>query len=401
VKRLLLAASLSLALTATGTAQMGMPDVKSMSGTPLPMAEMAPGSVAVRVVRGSLANVIANQKVDLTVDGETRTLQTDESGRAVFEGLKAGGTVKVRTVVGTETLESREFPVPPQGGVRLILAATDPNAAKQAAEDAKLAQSAAQPGTVALGSQSRIHVELGEDAADVYYILEIMNTAKVPVQLAKPFVIELPEGATGSSILEGSNPKATAAGRTVRVEGPFAPGATNVQAAFRMPYAGGRVEFRQKFPARFEQPVISIDKKIPGITLESSVFHESREMTNDGHALLVAHAKATAAETPIDVRIHGVPSHPVWPLYLALTISALVLAGGAWLAATANRRVGQKTGAARQLLTRREKLLAELAALEQRHRAGALSDAQYNRRRQDVIEELERVYSELDTGAAA
>jgi hypothetical protein len=400
--RALYTAAFVLLVSAAAAAQMGgMPDAKQMSGTPLPMAEMTPGTVSVRVVRGSMANVVAKHQVELTIDGATKSAQTDDAGRATFENLRIGATVKLRTVVGSETLESQEFQVPPQGGVRLMLVATDPNAEKQAAEDAKLAQAAAQPGTVALGSQSRIHVELGEEAADVYYLLDIVNTAKVPVQLATPFVIELPEGSSGSSILEGSNPKATAAGRIVRVEGPFAPGATTVQAAFRLPYSGGRVQFSQAFPARFEAPVLSVTKKTPAISLQSTVFHEPREVPNEGQLLLVAHAKATPASTPMDVRIDGVPSHPAWPRVVALTLAAVILAVGGWATATSRRRVAERAVATKQLQSRREKLLGELATLEQRRRSGAIAEGQYTRRRADIIEELERVYSDLDAGAAA
>ncbi len=397
----LLAAVTLLCAAASAAAQVQMPDARQMSGTPLPMADMTPGTVSVRVVRGNMSNVIPRQAVELTIDGEKKTATTDEAGRATFEGLKVGGVVTLRAVVGDETLDSQQFRVPAQGGVRLMLVASDPNAAKEAAEAARLAQSAAQPGAVTLGSQTRIHVEPGEEGADVYYLLEILNSAKVPVQPTAPFVIELPRDATASSILEGSNPSATAAGRTVRVQGPFAPGTTMVQAAFRLPYSGGQVRFTQAFPARIEQPVLSVAKKVPGVTLQSAAFHETREMTNEGQVLLVAHAKATPPNTPLDVRIDGVPSHAVWPRNLALTLAAAILAGGAWFTATASRRAAQKAGLAKQLQARREKLLGELAALEQRHLAGSISDGQYNRRRRDIIEDLERVYSDLDEGAAA
>ncbi len=375
-----------------------MPDARQMSGTPLPMAEMTPGTVSVRVVRGDMSNAVTKQVVELTIDGEKKTATTDEAGRATFEGLKTGGTVTVRAVVGDETVDSRPFRVPPQGGMRLMLVATDPGAAKEAARQAQLP---AQPGTVTLGSQTRIHVEPGEEGADVYYLLEIINGAKTAVQPAAPFVIELPEGTSGSTILEGSHPSATAAGRTVRVQGPFAPGATMVQAAFRLPYSSGRVRFTQAFPARIEQPVVSIAKKAPGIALQSAVFHETREMANEGQVLLVAHAKAAPAGTPLDVTVNGVPSHPRWPRFLALTLAAAILGGGAWLSATASRRVAQKVGLVKQLQARREKLLGELASLEQRHRAGSISDGQYARRRHQIVEDLERVYSDLDEGAAA
>ncbi len=390
-----------LAFTTIAAAQGGMPDAKQMSGMPLPVADLTPGTVSVRVVRGNVSNTIARQKVDLTANGETRTSQTDETGHATFEGLKIGAAVTVRAVVGTETLDSQEFQVPAQGGIRLMLVATDPDAAKDAAEAGKTASAPAQAGAVSLGTQSRIHVELTEEAADVYYLLDIINPAKVPVHPPTVFAFELPPGATGSTVLEGSTPNATAAGRNVTVRGPFKPGSTVLQVAYRLPYSGGKIEFTQPFPAAFESPVISIVKKLPTVSLTSNVFHDAREVPNEGQVVLVAHAKTTPANTPLDVRIDGVPSHPVWPRSLALVLAGLVLAAGAWGAATGGRRAAEKSAAARQLQARRDKLLADLASLERRHRTGSISDGQYGRRRRDIIDDLERVYGDLDEGAAA
>jgi hypothetical protein len=401
MKALVAAAAGLLVAGSLAAAQPGMPDARQMSGMPLPMGEMTPGTVTVRVVRGNVANIIANQKVELTIGGETRSAQTDDSGRATFENLKIGETVLVRAVVGGETLDSQEFQVPAQGGIRLMLVATDPHAAKEADEAARQAAAAAQPGTVSLGSQSRIHVELGEEAADVYYLLDITNPAKTPVQPQAPFAVELPGAASGGSVLEGSNPNATLAGRKLTVRGPFAPGATIVQVAFRLPYSGSRLEFRQAFPAAFDQPVLSFTRKLPNLTLVSSTFHEAREVANDGQVLLVAHAKATPANAPLDVRIDGVPSHAAWPRYLALLLAGAFLLGGAYGVANGPRRAAQKSAAAKQLETRREKLLSDLASLEQRHRSGSVSDGQYERRRAEIVEALERVYGDLDDSAAA
>jgi len=390
-----------LAVAAVGFAQMGMPDARQMSGMPLPVGDMTPGTVTVRVVRGNVANVIPGQKVDLTVGGETRTAQTDASGHASFENLKIGATVKARTVVAGQTLDSQEFQVPGQGGIRLMLVATDPDAAKQAEEAARQAGAAAQPGTVTLGSQSRIHVELGEEAADVYYLLDIINAGKAPVQPPTAFELQLPEASTSSTVLEGSSPNATAAGRKVTVRGPFAPGPTVAQVAFRLPYSGSGLQFDQAFPAAFEQPVITITKKLPGVSLVSSTFHEARDVPNEGQVLLLAHAQATPANTPLDVRIEGVPSHARWPRYLALVVAGAVLLAGAYGAVTGPRRAAEKSAAARQLETRREKLLSELAALERRRLSGSVSESQYSRRRAEIVEALERVYGDLDGSAAA
>ena len=47
----------------------GMPDPKQMSGRPLPVGDLPVGTVTVRVVRGSMTNVVANQAVELTGAG--------------------------------------------------------------------------------------------------------------------------------------------------------------------------------------------------------------------------------------------------------------------------------------------------------------------------------------------
>ena len=390
-----------LAVATVASAQMGMPDPKQMSGMPLPVGELAPGTVSVRVVRGTVTNIVAGQTVQLSIAGETRTGKTDESGRATFENLKIGATVTVRAVVGSETLDSQEFQVPEQGGIRMMLVASDPNAEKEAAEAARQAAASAQPGTVKLGQQTRIHIEIGEDAADVYYLLDIANAQQAPVQPNEAFELELPAEATNSSALEGSTPNATVAGRKVTVRGPFAPGSTMAQIAFRMPYSSGGLEFTQAFPAAVDQPLISVTKKLPSVRIASSSFHEAREVQNEGQVMLVAHGSATPANTPLQVKIEGVPTHAVWPRYLAVLVAALLLVAGAYGAATGPERAAEKSAAARQLETRREKLLSDLTALEKRHRSGAIPDGQYDRRRAEIVQALERVYGDLDGSAAA
>ena len=95
---------------ARATAQM--PDLSQMNGVPLPVSDVAVGTVTVRVIRGSLANVIAGQSVELVVGGATRTATTNQQGRAEFTELVVGTSVKARTVVDGTTLESQEFRVP-------------------------------------------------------------------------------------------------------------------------------------------------------------------------------------------------------------------------------------------------------------------------------------------------
>jgi hypothetical protein len=94
-----------------------------MSGLPLPVGDLPPGIVSVRIIRGSFENNVPNQDVQLRVGSTSRVIAaaTSADGRAQFNGLKVGDIVRVRTRLDGEVLESQSFPIPSDGGVRLIL----------------------------------------------------------------------------------------------------------------------------------------------------------------------------------------------------------------------------------------------------------------------------------------
>lgn len=402
LKALAISAALLAVAAPSARAQMGMPDAKQMSGMPLAVGEMPVGTVTIRVVRGSVANTIPDQPVELTVDGVRKEIRTDATGHATFEGLKPGATVKARTTLGGEVLQSEEFTVPPSGGIRMMLVGTEGGSAAAGSGQAPTAGSApVKPGDVTLGMQSRIIIEPGEDSADVFYLLDIRNSSATPVDPGKPFTISLPRGAQGATIVEGSSPQATASGTIVSVAGPFAPGATMVQVAYRMPYEGGAFELNQAFPASFSAPSIAV-RRLGGVTFQSPQFPQTREVTSEGQTYLVASGAPVAAGTPIVVTLQGVPHHPGWPRYTALALALIIFGVGAWAAfSDAGRNSPEREAARKQLQARREKLLNELATLEQRRHAGSIAEDRYARRRGAIVEELEDVLSELDEVAAA
>src|SRR5687767_4659605 len=103
---------LVLACLATpASAQVEMPDLGQVSGVPLPASDMPPGTVSVRVVRGSFANNLAGVAVEFAVDGKTRSIKTDASGRAEITGLPVGARVKAVAVVNGERLETQEITI--------------------------------------------------------------------------------------------------------------------------------------------------------------------------------------------------------------------------------------------------------------------------------------------------
>ena len=205
-----------------------MPDPRQMSGIPRPVTDLPDRSISVRVIRGSLTNNIPKQPVELHVGSSVQTVNTDAQGRAQFDNVPAGASVKAVALVDGARLESQEFPAPAQGGIRLLLVATDKTGA---AGDGKPAAPAVS-GQVAIAGRSRFMIEPGEEVVEVYYLLDIINSGATPVNPEGPFVFDVPDGAVGTAVLEGSSPQATVKGK-VTVDGPrarFDAGAGGVRA---------------------------------------------------------------------------------------------------------------------------------------------------------------------------
>ncbi|HSC27190.1 MAG TPA: carboxypeptidase-like regulatory domain-containing protein [Vicinamibacterales bacterium] len=374
-----------------------MPDARQMSGIPLPVADVESGTVIVRLVRGSLDNPIAGQTVELQGTSVPLTAKTDEAGRATFKGLAPGTRAKAVAAVGGERLESQEFALPPSGGIRLMLVATDPD---RAAEDRKLAQSPPQPGTVVLGQETRFVFEIGDEGLNVFYMLQIVNTAPAPVQPASPLALELPQAAEHPALLEGSSPQATVAGRTVTIAGPFAPGATTVQVAYQLPYSGDSLLVQQAVPARLTQLTV-LAQKVGDMHLGSPQMAEHRDMTADGQTYIVGHGPALEAGGAVTFEFTGLPHEPTWPLNLAVGVAVLILIAGAWASMIRGRPAAEGAARRRKLEATRDRLFGELTALEEQHRTNRIDARRYARRRGELVVALERVYAELDEDAAA
>ena len=370
-----------------------MPDPRQMSGQPLPVGDLAVGTVTARVIRGQLSNPLGGQTVELAIGGATRTAKTDGSGRATFTGLAPGSRVKLGVTVDGERVESRDFAIPDAGGIRVMLVATDPAAAK---EETRLAQQPPVAGTVVLGGESRFVVELGDDALNVFNIMQIVNSGRQPVQ-AGPLVFELPSGAVGVGLMEGSPAGAVAAGTKVTVPGPFPPGATLLQFAYAMPMGRESIVIEQKLPAALPQLSVVV-QKVGAMQLVSAQVAQRREMPAEGHTYIVGQGGALKAGDTVSLTLSGLPSRPMWPRAFAVTIAAAIVIAGAW---AASRRSPSGTApSSRSLQSRREKLFAELASLEAQRRKGTVDPDTYAARRESLVTALEDLYRGLDREVA-
>ena len=390
------AIAIAAVLGAAGTAfaQPGgfqMPDPKQMSGIPRPVTDLPDGTISVRLIRGSLSNNITGHDVQLQAGSKTLTSKTDAAGRAEFKGVPAGTPVKAVAVVDDERLESQEFPFPGQGGIRLMLVATDKDA------EARKAREAAAPavtGQVVIAGNSRIMLEPGDGDVQIYYLLEIVNTARGPVNPPSPFAFDMPKSAVGTTLLEGSSPKAAVSGTHVIVTGPFPPGTTTVQVAADFPFLGPTAEFSQRFPATMEQLAI-VAKKAGAMRLTSPQLQTQREMQAEQDTYVVGTGPAIAAGHPVEVTLDNLPHHSTVPRWIALSLAVAIVIVGVF----AVRRSPRNPSVAeekKRLSARREKLFADLVRLETDHRAGRGDPVKYSARREELIAALVRIYSALD-----
>jgi len=380
-------------VASVASAQIAMPGGADINGKAIPAPELADGTVTVRVVRESLGNNITGQDVSLTSEGRTRTVKTDEQGRAQFTNLPVGAPATAQATVAGETLNSDPFTVPSKGGLRVILVAgLAQAAARKQAEDAAALAGPAQKGIVVLGPNTRILAEFQDDTLQIFYMLDIVNSARARVDVGGPLVFDLPRGAAGAAALEGSSPQATVAGDRVTVTGPFAPGTTTVQVGFTMPNTGSSYTLEQTFPAALEQVTVAL-QKVGNASMTSSQFGSTGEVkAESGTPFLLANGPALAAGATLKVDITGLPAHSTVPRYVALALALAIFGVGGWMAITAGNR---ERDARDRLIARRDTLLGELAQLEERRRSGGESPKQSSRRHK-IVAELEQIYGELD-----
>jgi len=332
-----LAAALSVGVVSgpVARAQVAMPNPKEMSGNVLPVNDIPAGTVTVRVVRGAFKN-IPGQPVDFLIAGKKRTVVTDANGRAEVSGLARGTQLTAEATVDGEKLVSKPAVVE-SSGLRIILVATDREDVARAAEDKALATAPAVKGIVVLGPESRVIAQLSNDRLHIYYVLDIINTARTPVDIGGPLVFDLPREARGATVLEGSSPQAVAAGPRVRITGPFAPGSTHVEAAYELPYSGGVAVVNQTFPAALDRVTLLV-QQVGGLTVKSPQVASVQSTTNSGQEVLVGAGPGLAAGQTLSIEIAGLPHRATWPRTLALTLASIIVACGIWGAVTARPR---------------------------------------------------------------
>jgi hypothetical protein len=384
-----------------------MPDPRAMSGMWMPTPDLAAGTITVRVVRDQISNNLTGVPVELHGAGDVRRGTTGADGRAQFSGVPGGAQIHAVAIVDGKRLESQPVDVPAQGGLRTILVAESGGAATAAGAGKSQPQSAppapqGPSGSVAslsIAGNSRVAAEFSDDVLQMFYLLEITNRSSTPVTPASALIFDMPTGAEGTSLLEGSTKNASAKGTRVTVTGPFAPGVTPIQIAFRLDSLGGAATITSRFPLPMDTVSLAV-QKMGSMTVRSPQVTQLQDRPIEASVFAFGMGPTLPAGSPLVIQLEGLPHKSMLPVHVALGLASAIVGAAVWFIVFPGRF--QAAGARRRALQeRRENGLAALAALEREHRSGRIDDAQYATRRAALVAQLERVYGELDLEGGA
>ena len=121
-------------------------------------------------------------------------------------------------------------------------------------------------------------------------------------------LIDLPREARGATVMEGSTKQASAKGSRVTVLGPFPPGATEVNIGFEMPYRGPVAHIAQRWPLQLPQVTVLVARE-GGLGVRSAQFTDTREMQDQGQALMLGTGPGLAAGASLAFDVTGLPHH--------------------------------------------------------------------------------------------
>lgn len=388
---LLLVLLLGTAFGRPVAAQVAMPDARQMSGTPLPAPELPDGTVTVRVVRERMGNNVAGQEVGLVTPDGRVTAVTDAQGRAEFTSVPVGTEVTAETTIDGDTLRSQPFVVPAGGGVRVALVAgAEAAAAAEAKANEEAARSPARTGVVVFGPDTRIVLEFQDDEPTFFYIFSVVNNARTPVNPGKPLVLRLPRDAEAAALVSGPPGLARIADGALTLSGPFPPGQTAFQIAFRLPIAS-TLRLSQQWPAPVEGILVAAEKA-GGLTLTSPQLSGVREGDSNGQSFVVGTGGRLAEDQVLEITFANVPAHATWPFWTATAVTA---AGVLWVAWAILGSAPDRSRETKALVAERERLLGAIAALDAEARVRG-DDARRDAKRERLMAAVEQIYAQLD-----
>jgi hypothetical protein len=402
-----------------------------------------------RALRGGVLEVLVSRRgkgvagvpVELAVTGAGAApapIQTDESGRALFERLPAGTKIIARAVVQGRTFESSEFAAsaPSAAGQRVrvevdwregkalqarftgVAGGPDKVYYARAADQPRPYLSLPFQLTSALGVSTNIIVtrpiwfslhggaSVEDDKLFFQVQISIYNASVTPYDPGMEGLrIPLPRGFGGASVEDGVTARVKVdEDRGLVWRGLLPPGERTFVAGFSLGAEDGVAHFDMPMPYGLFSGQL-VFEQIAGVSIEGPPdLRQQTGRTDDGRPLVVFQNILIDPGERLKFDFAGLPQHPAWQgwLRVGMGLAVLGLLGwGVWGVARRGRRGG---GRRSQLEGEREDLLQAVVELETDLRRARVSETVYQQRRAELMRQLEVVYAGLaaeDRAAAA
>jgi hypothetical protein len=270
----------------------------------------------------------------------------------------------------------------------------------------------ADPSAITVGADGRVIVQLREDGLGFIETLPLENTSDKLFDATPGGVeIPLPKAAVGVEGANGEHKIEVRKGVGVAVHGPIpprratagVPGAKSpdeVTFGFVIPVNGNSLDFEQPMPRGMGEFTFITDQ-IPGLTVDSKQITGARqERELNGKRYWLWRGLAVPPGGTLRFTLEGLPSSDrtgqavAGALALALALAAVVVAGRGGGGGRGSRAAAESER--EKLVQRREKLFAELMALDGRREAQpAAVAANAGAERGELVRKLEGVYREL------
>jgi hypothetical protein len=365
----------------------------SVTGQVKPKEGLPAGTLEVALI-DEAGKPIAGRVVQLGQVGNDNAVRvhkatSDAAGLVVFPNLATGESAGYAAVIEHQgmRLGTEAFRMSATAGMR--------------GEIKALGRTADPAGVITLDNRARLILEVGEDALQMMEELIFKNKSDRVFHAPEDgLLIPLPRGFTGAKELEGGVPLDVREGQGVAVRAPVPPNtgalfATRVRVGFVVPAEGSSsVTIEQPMPFGLEGALLLVPENAkltpegPGLRLRES------QPDSHGNAVKLYEIDAVPPGGTLTFTVRGLPAldrtgrHVAGALCLLLVIAAVVGSVG-------RRTAAQTTTSTDKLAERREKLFAELVALERRRKAEAKKDAALEAERQALVGKLEAVYREL------
>jgi hypothetical protein len=150
----------------------------------------------------------------------------------------------------------------------------------------------------------------------------------------------------------------------------------------------------QQWPAAFEQLFVAAEK-VGNLQISSPQFSQQQEANAGGAPFLMATGGRINAGDSLSLTLTGLPHRSTMVRDVGVVVGILILVVGFWAALSGPRARNTRI---EELKRRKDKLFADLVALEDDHRHQRVDDRRYASRRQTLVSQLERVMGELDRG---